>query len=598
MLAVALTALLAQTATTAPGPVGAVQGIVVKGGAIEPLPKTTLELRGDNDPVPPAFGPPGFPTLVTKPLFDTTSEAEGRFLFRNVRPGRYRIVATRPGYVRRLTSVTVTAGSTANVQIALTPTGAISGRISSNIGEPIGNVVVEALRPSYRSGRRVLTSVQLVRSDDRGEYRLFWLPPGRYFVRAIHPDVAVGPMGMMMGLGPAARFGNTGFSSGGPGPAGVFATRATGDTGLSDAFGGPIVADPTAEKYVPIYFPAVLDDQGASPIDLREGTDAGGIDIPVSPVQPRHVRGLVVNGATGQVAQYAGLRLVADEGSLLGGGPDMPGGGLSNDGRNPIEPDGSFDVTLLPGRHTLAGTAGTGVGYITVDVRESDLDNVRILAMPQFDIAGRITADGQVSSADLAPLRISLARDLPVTTRPSSYSVPRPDGTFVVTATSGDYRVNVAPFLSLTPMPGGFLNLPRSLETAYLKSIRLGDVDVLNQGVRLEGRPAAALEIVIGTRPGAIEGAVANAPAGVTVVLVPEIRTRFDLWKTTATDPASQFRLDRVPPGNYKLFAWDDVSDGAWQDPDFIRLYEERGTPAAIREGRTETVRLSTLPSP
>jgi protocatechuate 3,4-dioxygenase beta subunit len=601
MLGVALAVFLAQATTTFSGPVGVIQGIVVKAGANESLSKTTLELRGDNDPVPAASGPPGFPALATKPLSNTTSEADGRFLFRNVRPGRYRIVATRPGYVRRLTSVSVTGGSTSDVQIALTATAAISGRVSSSTGEPIGNVAVEALTASYDSGRRLLSSVQLVRTDDRGEYRLFWLPPGRYFVRATHPDTAVGVMGMMLGLGPAARFGNTGFGFGGPGPAGVFATRATGDSGLFDAFGGPSGVDPSAEQYVPIYFPAALDEQGASPVDLREGTDAGGIDIPVSSVRPRHVRGFVVDGTTGQVAQYAGLRLVTDESSSLGPGGGLsgvPGAGLSNDGRNPIDPDGSFDVTLLPGRHTLAGTAGTGVGYVTVEVLESDLDNVRIVAMPQFDLAGRITADGEISNADLSQLRISLARELPVVTRPSSYSVPRADGTFVVSATSGDYRVNVAPFLTASPTPGGSLNLPKSLEAAYLKSLRLGNVDVLNRGVRLEGRPEAALDIVIGTRPGAIQGAVADAPAGVMVALVPDVRTRFDLWKTAATDPSGQFQMSRVPPGNYKLFAWDGVSERAWQDPDFLRLYEDRGTSATVREGATEIVRLITLPNP
>ena len=360
-----LALVLAQTAGSRGVAGGAIQGVVIRGGASVPLAKATLELRADGDPEPPATGALGF-RIPTKPLFDTTSESDGRFVFPNVKPGRYRILATRAGYVRRVTSVTVTAGATTSVQIALTATGAISGRIYSNAGEPLGNVAVEALTPSYRSGRRTLDSIQLVRSDDRGEYRLFWLPPGKYVVRAVHPDAAVGINGMPPGLGAAARFGNAGFRAGGPGPAGVFASRSTGDTVLFDAFAGPSGNEASAEQYIPIYFPSALDDESASPIELRDGTDATGIDIRISPVRPRHVRGFVVDGATGQIAQYAGLRLVADESSSLGSGPDMPGGGLSNDGRNPIAQDGSFDVTLLPGRHTLAGTAGTGIGYVTV----------------------------------------------------------------------------------------------------------------------------------------------------------------------------------------------------------------------------------------
>ena len=592
MLAFALGALLAQNAAPPP-PAGTVHGLVVRVGSNEPLSRATVELRSDADPAPTPPGAPPIPALVAPPLMVTTTEADGRFVLRNVRPGRYRLVTTRPGYVRRLTSVAVTSAQTATVQVALASAGAIAGRIYGTSGEPLGNVAVEALKPSYQSGRRTLTQVQLVRSDDRGEYRLFWLPPGRYFVRATHPEAQVGPMAMMLGFGPAIRFASASIGMGGPGPSGMFAQRSTGDTGLADAFGAPGGFDEPSAPYVPVYFPATVDDQAASPIEVREGGDVGGVDIVVAPVQMRHVRGAVVNGATGQIAQYASLRLVADETSMFG-----PGGGLSNNGRNPVDSDGTFDVTLRPGRHTLVGTAGTGEGYVIVEVGASDLDNVRIVTLPAFDIPGRISADGPVDNADLAPIRITLARDVSVSERPTSYSVPRADGTFVVSASPGDYRVNVAPLLSAGLIPGGFLTLPKKLEGAYVKSIRLGAVDVLNQGVRLQGRPADVLEIVIGTRPGTIEGSVASAPAGATVVLVPDLRQRFDLWKTAATDPSGQFRLDRIAPGNYTLYAWEDVSDGAWQDPDFLRAYEARGTAISVRDGATETARLTILPGP
>ena len=71
------------------------------------------------------------------------------------------------------------------MQAALTTTAAISGRVYGASGEPLGNVDVSALKPSYQDGRRILTAVQTMRTDDRGEYRLFWLPPGK-ILRARH----------------------------------------------------------------------------------------------------------------------------------------------------------------------------------------------------------------------------------------------------------------------------------------------------------------------------------------------------------------------------------------------------------------------------
>ena len=55
-------------------------------------------------------------------------------------------------------------------------------------GEPIANIVVEALRRSYdvRGNPRLARAATAV-TDDRGEYRIFWLDPGEYFFYAASP---------------------------------------------------------------------------------------------------------------------------------------------------------------------------------------------------------------------------------------------------------------------------------------------------------------------------------------------------------------------------------------------------------------------------
>ena len=116
----------------------------------------------------------------------------------------------------------------------------------------------------------------------------------------------------------------------------------------------------------------------------------------------------------------------------------------------------------------------------------------------------------------------------------------------------------------------------------------------MNAGVRLERPPASPLEIVIGTNPGSLDGSVSNATqaaaAGVTVVVLPDVRGRNNLFRTTTTDSAGRFHIDRIPPGDYKAFAWEDVNDGAWQNPEFMSANENRGTPVRIAEGTTGTV--------
>jgi hypothetical protein len=569
---VAIVALLAVLPLAQP-PSGSIQGLVSRAGTGGPLSKASVEIRGDDGDTP--------------PIYTTTSESDGRFLIPNVRPGRYRVMVSRPGYVRRTFSVTVVAGRTDEVQALLTPTAAIAGRIYGANGEPLGNIDVSALKPSYRNGRRILTAVQTARTDDRGEYRLFWLPPGKYYVSATHQN-AKSPMERIMD-------GTGSFSGGGGSGQGLNMVRSTGDPAAAIPLFQQMEREgPSEDRYVPIYFPGTISEQAASVVDLSGGTDAAGVDIPLSPVRARHVRGVVINGATGQVAQYAGLKV--DQGN----GPGSLPGTFPDDGA--IDPNGSFDLLLFPGPHTLVGTAGTGVGFATIEVRDADLEGIQIVAMPSFNIAGRIVADGPVDNTDVENIRISLLRDggAGATSSPS-YSLPRPDGSFVVEATPGDFQLNVAPILNLAVRPPGPPNfqVPSSLQRAYVKSIRLGDFDVLNNGLRLQGAPAGRLDIVIGTAPGVVEGSVFHdgqtAGPGVTVVLLPDIRRRIDLYKTTTTDPSGQFRIDRVPPGDYRAFAWQEISDGAWQDPDFMQEQEARGTPVRVVEGNPTSIRLTAI---
>lgn len=52
-----------------------------------------------------------------------------------------------------------------------------------------------------------------------------------------------------------------------------------------------------------------------------------------------------------------------------------------------------------------------------------------------------------------------------------------------------------------------------------------------------------------------------------------------------------------VPPGDYKLFVWEDLEPGAYNDPDFIRKYEELGTLVKVSESAKLTVEAKIIPA-
>jgi len=71
-----------------------------------------------------------------------------------------------------------------DARLEMAPTGTITGQVLDADGQPMGHVSVMALEPLMQNGRRYLAIMEAGHTDERGEYRLFWLSPGRYYVAA------------------------------------------------------------------------------------------------------------------------------------------------------------------------------------------------------------------------------------------------------------------------------------------------------------------------------------------------------------------------------------------------------------------------------
>src|SRR5204862_8132872 len=135
-------------------------------------------------------------------------------------------------------------------------------------------------------------------------------------------------------------------------------------------------------------------------------------------------------------------------------------------------------------------------------------------------------------------------RGEPVTT---AYDSPLPDGSFTISASAGDFRINIAPILNVILPRFASPSWP-SLQRAYVKAIRLGNVDVLNGTLHLDRPPSASLDVVIGTNPGSVQGLVVRndrAPVpDAPVLLIPDNRRRNELYQTTNTDASGRFHFD------------------------------------------------------
>jgi hypothetical protein len=123
---------------------------------------------------------------------DAITDEHGRYILQGLPHERCRVVASKAPFVTMRhgqrypngpdTEVDLTSVSTASrVDIALWRGGVIAGRLYDDLGEPVAETQVAALRVRMNAGTRRLESTgRVVTTDDFGQYRLAGLPTGTY----------------------------------------------------------------------------------------------------------------------------------------------------------------------------------------------------------------------------------------------------------------------------------------------------------------------------------------------------------------------------------------------------------------------------------
>jgi hypothetical protein len=78
--------------------------------------------------------------------------------------------------------------------------------------------------------------------------------------------------------------------------------------------------------------------------------------------------------------------------------------------------------------------------------------------------------------------------------------------------------------------------------------------------------------------------------------LIPAASQRQDLYKNATTDETGHFHFQNVPPGDYSVLAWEDIENGLWRDPDFIRGSKNSGKSIHVGEGAQANVEVTAIP--
>ena len=595
-------------------PTGSIEGVVTRSGSSQPIPNARVTVT--RRPAGPAV-PAGAPVVVAgrgagpalPPIPPVTTDGNGRFVVSGLEDGAFTVNILANGYVGQTygqkapggpsTAVNVTGGQPArDINVALLPAATISGRIRDTSDQPLINVSVQLLRYSYNyQGQRSYQVVGTTMTDDRGEYRIYWVSPGRYFLLAGKPSTGANP----------------------------FTDLILADTAGGGANGNEV---PSVLGYA--FYPGVQDIANARSIELQAGADLQSVDMVLTP-KPRtfKVRGKIVDSRTGQPPPRASVFVA----------PQMPGLN-ANDDQFYFGPDGGsqnyngktgvFEIRdLLPGTYSLVGSMmdtpvpnrpgppGRSSGLVSIGIGSADLDNVVLPLIPAVAIPGRIRIDGQLPAqmtterlrVQLVPVGISAGSQasLPVLMNDVLYQNSQAnvaaDGTFrLANVVQGEYRIEISGFPTNINGQGGTQYFGSMLTgNAYIKDARFDGNDALNAPLSFTGSVNSGLEIVLAFGSGRVEGTLTDNRgqpfSGGRAVAVPD-RTRFrtDLYRTATSDQNGKFSFASVPPGDYKVFAWQTLEDNAWFDPDLLARSEGQGHSIHVSESTTQNVTVQIIP--
>jgi protocatechuate 3,4-dioxygenase beta subunit len=300
------------------------------------------------------------------------TDENGRFRFTGVAAGRYSVDAFAPGYASTKDkshsalekSLNITEGEEVeNIDFEIKRGGIIAGRITDSQGRPvIEETITLSKRDRNNQPENYFTytpSNDMYRTDDRGVYRIYGLPEGRYLVS--------------VGYAP---------------------TRGVDRMTSSRTI------------YPRVFYPNVISESEAKAIEVSEGSEATNVDITgIDPKETRDISGRVVDSGTGKPVPD----LQVDISAISSDGRGMS---ISSGDKVQSGPDGAFRMFgVMPGKyHLLVPGREENNGYVSdelriIDISEADATGIELkVHKGTASISGVVVIEGTNDPKVLAKL--------------------------------------------------------------------------------------------------------------------------------------------------------------------------------------------------
>jgi hypothetical protein len=334
------------------------------------------------------------------PLTKAVTDSEGRFHLTNIAAGVYLVTPLAPGFLlpnegspfEEGKSVTVEEGETVeDVNFSIKRGGVITGRVTDENHEPIIETRVNLMKIDGRGQvQPFYVRNQFMNStDDRGVYRIYGLPAGRYKISVgEHPDGGT----IMMGMGNA--------------------------------------------RYRRTFHPDVTDESKAEIIELSDGGEATSVDVSVnSKMKTYMATGRIVQAATGKPLVNVPYGYGAVNIRSPGEEPSM---GASAWNGNRTSSKGEFRVEgMVPGRYNIFIVKEAGTELYSepavFEVKDGNVSGIEVKVRLGASISGVVLMEGPTNPALTSAFsQMRIMTQITPRAMDNYGSMPKisPDGTF------------------------------------------------------------------------------------------------------------------------------------------------------------------------
>ena len=518
----------------------------------------------------------------------TVTNDEGRFLFEGLAPGRYLLKATKTGWVPSYygsarpgrppgVRIAVETGKRADVEVPIIRGSVLAGRIVDHEGRPMARQFPWLLEQRMVGDQRMIARTRFPYSigsferstNDLGEFRLFGLPPGTYYL-AVNPSITPG-------------------------------ARVTTDAEVRWALQPPSAGRGQAPDLAPvagytrIYFPGTPDPGAATPIVVGPGEVREGLEFTVDFIPVARLEG-IVRRPDGSPA--AGTRVMMDA--------RVPRVSLEGATRTATaDAGGRFVFTnVAPDDYRISARAASAApavldlwAHTDVVVSGVDVSGIGLTLAPASVMTGRLTfvPTSLAPPKDLTTVRLQfmgVAALAQVLVGGSSFNAQHTatvdaDGAFRVVGLPPDRYLATATWTGMRSGDAGW----------WLTTVRAGGRDLGDSPLVVNPNEDVAEVVVefrdrIGTIEGTLTDATGRPAPEYFVIAFPADRAS---WTTTSrrtvppVQPATdgRFRVTGLLPGEYYLAVVTEIEPDEATDPRFLETLVPMALRVTIGDGET-----------